>query len=419
MKNLPLTMNLRDHERGAVAIVIAVMWTALFGLAVMAVDFGYLYTKKRSLQSVADAVLKAAMPSYASNNGTLTTQARYNATQMATLSGYVDDGGATTAVQFNPTPGPPSRLEVTISRKHPTFFAGIFGMQPRQITATAVGEVTSIVGTPAIHAQNSGCGLPTWGLGFYMDGNASLTVNGDVQGNGQIFLGPGPGPLGSITGAVKTPCAPEAPSYNQDGVTIAGGQIAVPPFATDPINVAVGALNASCTPPMSVNTTMGGLELTWTPGALCDTPANKVYCSDSDIIVSPPGLGKAICAGSKATFISKGRIIVGADIAINLQPATGAPNQLIFASYDTTGGGVGVACGAAALDMGASGTFDLVGNVYAPAGCIKIAGGGTGGLNMTGSLVGWNIELGTSPGPGWTFTGPGGGGGGGSWKTVR
>ncbi len=36
--------------------MIAVMWTALFGLAVVAVDFGYLYTKKRSLQSVADSV---------------------------------------------------------------------------------------------------------------------------------------------------------------------------------------------------------------------------------------------------------------------------------------------------------------------------------------------------------------------------
>ena len=71
MKNEPLTMNLRDRERGAVAIVIGVMWTALFGLAVMAVDFGYLYTKKRNLQSVADAVLKAAMPVFASNNGTL------------------------------------------------------------------------------------------------------------------------------------------------------------------------------------------------------------------------------------------------------------------------------------------------------------------------------------------------------------
>ena len=34
------------------------MWTALFGMAVVAVDFGYLYTKKRSMQAVADAALK-------------------------------------------------------------------------------------------------------------------------------------------------------------------------------------------------------------------------------------------------------------------------------------------------------------------------------------------------------------------------
>ena len=40
------------------------MWTALFGMAVMAVDFGYLYTKKRGLQSAADAALLASMPAF-------------------------------------------------------------------------------------------------------------------------------------------------------------------------------------------------------------------------------------------------------------------------------------------------------------------------------------------------------------------
>src|SRR5436305_3705461 len=127
MKTLPLTLNLRDRQRGAVAIVIGVMWTALFGLAVMAVDFGYLYTKKRNLQSVADAVLKATMPLYASNGLTTATRTRGNA--IAALSGYVDDGGVTTVVGYTDIPGPPKQLQVTGGRTHPPFFAGIFGMR--------------------------------------------------------------------------------------------------------------------------------------------------------------------------------------------------------------------------------------------------------------------------------------------------
>src|SRR4051794_20781976 len=143
MKNLPLTMNLRDRERGAVAIVIGVMWTALFGLAVMAVDFGYLYTKKRNLQSVADAVLKGSMPLYVSSGNSSQTQLRGAA--IAHLSGYDDDGRATTTVSLT-EPVLNTQLQVTIGRRHPTFFGGLFGLTPREIRASAVGEVTAAGG---------------------------------------------------------------------------------------------------------------------------------------------------------------------------------------------------------------------------------------------------------------------------------
>jgi hypothetical protein len=356
------------------------------------------------------------MPAFAANN---TSGAQTRAIQIAHLNTY-DHNGSDTWVSAGPVAGQPNQFQVTITKTHPTFFAGVFGMAPRSISATTIGLKTGIGGTAAIHAQNAGCGAPTWGLGFYKDGNAQLNVNGDIHGNGQIFLGPGPATGGTITGTVSTPCAPESSSYNADVNTITGGQVTVAPYVTDPINVAVGTLDASCTFPMSVNTPFNAAELTWTPGAGCDTPADKVYCGSTDIIFSPP-TSMALCPGSKATFITRGRIIVGANDQIALQPATGAPNNLIFASYDASGGGPG-ACGAAALDMGAAGTFDMTGVIYAPNGCVKIAGGGgspgyPGGFRLTGQLVGWNIELGTSPGPGWFFTGPAGGGG--SWKILR
>ena len=62
MKNLPMLPNTRNRERGAVAMMVAVMWTVLFGMAVLAFDFVYLYTKRRNIQAAADSAVRAAMP---------------------------------------------------------------------------------------------------------------------------------------------------------------------------------------------------------------------------------------------------------------------------------------------------------------------------------------------------------------------
>ena len=132
------------------------------------------------------------MPAFASNNGTLPTLAQYNANQIAHLSGYDDDGGATTRVEYLTTAGPPARLEVKISRKHPTFFAGIFGMQPRMISASAQGEVKrpAAVARRSRRSRTPLAWLPVWGAGFFTQGNATLTVNGNIESNSQVFLQP-------------------------------------------------------------------------------------------------------------------------------------------------------------------------------------------------------------------------------------
>jgi hypothetical protein len=421
MKNLPMTLNLRDRERGAVAIVIGVMWTALFGLAVMAVDFGYLYTKKRNLQSVADAVLRGTMPLYASNGqNDQTPQIRQRARDIADLSGYRDDGGATTTVRLTGTgPGPSSQLEVTIGRKHPTFFGGVFGLTPRQIQASAVGQVTATGSGAVIQALASApCLAPVWGAGFFAQGNTSLTINGDVESNSQIVLQPA---SGSITGSVKTDClTPLAGGFNPNGVTIAGGQNTIlMGTITDSIAASPASLDTFCTPGTSVFAPMG-IAIGWTNTggpAGCDTPDDKVYCSSGNINIAPP-TSLSICPGSKATFIAQGQITFGANDSIQLQPATGAPKSLVAASF----GNMGIASCSGGFDvfMGSAGTYVLQGNVYAPNGCIAFGGaGGVGGFQMTGQMVGKNLDIQMSPGQPWVFTAPGGGGGGGSWKTVR
>jgi hypothetical protein len=419
MKNLRLTKNVRDRERGAVAIVIAVMWMALFGMAVMAVDFGYLYTKKRNLQSVADAVLKASMPLYVQGTG-ITSATQTRATQVAHLSGYDDDGTNTRVQLSEPTSG---QMQVSVSRKHPTFFGGVFGLTPRLITASAIGQANPGASGALIQALASGaCVAPIWGAGFFAQSGpgTTLTVNGSIESNSQVFFGQGGG--GTVTGTVSTDClTPLNPTFNPYSTTVAGGQNTIlMGSVTDSINASLASLDAFCTHGTSVFTPMPSGTVLWTnTGGLtgCDTPADGVYCSSDPINISP-SVSTSICPGSKATFISQGQLTFGANTAIQLAAGTGAPNNLVAASFSNLGS---LTCsGGFDIFMGSAGTYVLTGNLYAPNGCIAFGGArATTGFTMTGKMVGANLDLQMSPGKPWVFNAAGGGGGGGTWKMIR
>ena len=146
------------------------MWTALFGMAVMAVDFGYLYTKKRGIQSVADSALKAAMPVYRTQGRQRCASARDAIARLERLRAGV---GSTTIQFAEPAIG--TQFKVTIGRTHPTFFGGIFGMGPRSIKASATGKVLTTGGPLAIHADDTtACAAQwAWGTGIEVTGGGS------------------------------------------------------------------------------------------------------------------------------------------------------------------------------------------------------------------------------------------------------
>ena len=120
MKNLPMTSTRRNRERGAVAIMIAFMWTALFGMAVMAVDFGYLYTKRaraavggRRGGDRGDADLQWPGLHRARTRAAIRGGRRERVHRAASID-HVAVGN-----QFD---------ACTIPTTYPTFFGGIFGM---------------------------------------------------------------------------------------------------------------------------------------------------------------------------------------------------------------------------------------------------------------------------------------------------
>ena len=85
MQTFPRT---RNRERGAVAVVVAFAWTALFGMAVLAVDFGYLYAKRRGVQAAADVALRASMPDWVSGYPNGLSAAGTKARAVANANGF-------------------------------------------------------------------------------------------------------------------------------------------------------------------------------------------------------------------------------------------------------------------------------------------------------------------------------------------
>jgi hypothetical protein len=414
MKKMPMFPGSRNRQLGAVAVVVGFVWTALFGMAVLAIDFGYLYAKRRGVQAVADAALRSAMPIYSAGNGGTSAFAGASTRvhSVANGNGYVHGANDTTITPSNDTVN--RRLTVTITRRYPTFLGGVFGLAAKNVTGTATGELAT-TGNGAIYALgNNPCpGSPTWGLGFYASGNSGLQVNGSIYSNTQIRLLGSPSLGGAVTGAVSSPCTPLTAPFNQAPMTVASQD---PTGATDPIAATLIALEPFCTFGSLFASYGGGYGWVNTGGmAGCDTPAEGVYCSSTTITLAPP-TSLSICPGTKITLMSADRVIVGANNNINLSPATGAPSSLVFAAFSNMGM---AGCTGGAIDMGSAGTYTLTGNVYAPNGCIWFAGAGaSGGFTMTGMMVGRHISLGMAAGSTWTFNGTGSGGGG-SWKLYK
>ena len=188
MKNLIKTRTARNAERGAIAIVIAAMWTTLFGIAALAVDFGYLYTRQRGLQAVSDAAVTAAMPTYKQSGF---NPARTRAVAVAGANNFATGGNTTVSVDEPAA----NQFRVRVSRTFPTFFGSLFGISNKTITGTSVGLLNASTGA-VIHANNPVCGS---GFGFTATGGATLNVAGDIESNSTLNLDV----PGAMTGTAK------------------------------------------------------------------------------------------------------------------------------------------------------------------------------------------------------------------------
>jgi hypothetical protein len=205
-------------------VMFACFLPVLLMFVALVVDVGAAFLMKRHLQSAVDAAALAAaqeLPNTVDAEGVANEYSASDGGRNVRTSLPV----VTTVVSFPEPFG--QKVKVTASAKSPLFFAGLFGFEGFDVSATAVASKTSeTTGTPLAVYVHELCGASTGNKGFIAAGE-NMRIEGGIHSNGQFTVGNaglrsvGPATVyrptaGSPPGPAQGSCAGTAPLHIQD-----------------------------------------------------------------------------------------------------------------------------------------------------------------------------------------------------------
>ena len=394
-----LARNIRQSREGAVAIQMALIFTALIGMGALASEIGFALYKHRQMQSAADAAAYgAAIAKSTGYPATLATEAYADAAAVGFVNGV---NGVTIAVNNPPTSGPntanTSAIEVIIT-------------QPQ--TLTVVGAVNSLTGSAnpsglfnlgvravATAGSGSGCAaqlLPnqnpgvtigngatvtmiSCGMAVCSTGNTALSMSGgtnlklcdtascspfstkltvSVAGQASVTNGAQINNVGSCT----------APTCKQSQGACAAN---VNPYASVTMPSMAGL---SCQPTNSYGHSNSGLQ-TISPGKYCNGLA---FTNDANVKMNPG-----------VYFVDRGSFNVGGNVILNGTGVTIVLTSSTGSNYATASIGNGANVTLAAPTTGTTQGIAFFGDPNAPwssqASKQQTFGGGAS-MNITGAL---------------------------------
>ncbi len=118
------------NEKGVAAIVVAIVMVALLMSLGLVIDVGRDYQVRRQLQTAADAAALAGAIDLAKNQS--------QADAYATAQSYANKNFSAPFDQLEITFPAAKKIEVTVKKIEPTFFAGVLGKNSVQVAANAV-----------------------------------------------------------------------------------------------------------------------------------------------------------------------------------------------------------------------------------------------------------------------------------------
>jgi Flp pilus assembly protein TadG len=386
-----------DVDRGAVALLVALLMVVFAGLAAIVVDLGFARDRVRAAQNAADAAALAVANCFASatsgcNNGGGATQV---AQQYIAANGWTFDA-STVAID-------PAAQTATIAlpaQQTPTLFAGAIGFRSPSVAARARATWNSAAPVTCVLCVlqdfQGQIGDITLGGGLAVDGalnfnnaNGSVTING----SGSVAFGGSWNGNGTFTvnGAPATPVRLNAP------FTDPYGGLALPPVNNpavgDVVDLAAPAVAGSgaCAPgnytdlSTCSSLTGGGIYIVTGDGSRNDTPVTVPGANAPDTLIyltcgrktgstvnyqrcSPGSAGAYLAGAGNAASVVQGRT-QGAyrGFAVIYDPARDADQKLA-----------------------GNGVLTLSGNFYGASVVMDFRGNGAASI-----LAGGNVVVGT------------------------
>lgn len=164
---------LAKDERGAVAVVAAIVFPVVVGAMGLGAETGYWYLKQRNLQHAADVAAHAGAGRLRAGDQKPALGAA--AKLVASQTGYLPASGTLTiGTSSSPSanPGVPDTVEVVLTESHPRLFSSIFSKDPVTLRARAVAKVEQSGSTACVLA------LSKTGSGVTVSGSASVDLTG-------------------------------------------------------------------------------------------------------------------------------------------------------------------------------------------------------------------------------------------------
>lgn len=195
---------IREKERGAIAVLVALLMVVLLGFAAIAVDEGMLYSQKAQMQNGADAAALAIAQDCAKRGTTLCVPAAPG-TALQLAKANTNSGMADAPAPSFPSPG---TVVVTTAAKDAQgsgvqlLFARVFGLSRADVAASSTAKWGSPSGlTTALPVAFSECQFDLSGTVQLLPLHGTTTCVSDSP-SGQII----PGGFGWLTPDDSTVC---------------------------------------------------------------------------------------------------------------------------------------------------------------------------------------------------------------------
>ncbi|WP_071795159.1 pilus assembly protein TadG-related protein [Natronohydrobacter thiooxidans] len=389
-----------NDDAGGVAIMATLLMPVLVLGMGLGAETGYHYMTQRNLQHAADLAAHAGGVRLRAGDSTLEIHSA--ALHIATTAGFgaeFDSFDLNTPPSSGPNVGNADSVEVLLTRNQPRFFSAILSIEPVQISARAVAQVTP--------SDTAACVLalaPTQSRAITVSGNTDVSLDGcDVASNSHasdaFWMANSSanltvGCVHSVGGSVSSTnlrlldcVAPNdyAPQVRDPYADLEEPNVNVVPCET---NTNVSVFEATHSHPSGVPAMRicGGLDIrsqvSFKPGLYIIDGGDLSLNANAD--VSPAEAGMSV---EGATFFLTGnsRLMLSGNGGLNMQAPTSGPYDgiLVFASRSQSGLTHQIRGNSGSTTQGA---------LYAPTSKISFSGNSTTTNGCT-QVIGYSVEF--------------------------